>query len=76
MKIRCLTCIPNGDCVKCEDPPIPEKFDVNFCPICPRRSSCHYRGCIIDERNLKRLRDEKSSMDILTQHLYRASDKE
>jgi|GEM_PF-6536817 hypothetical protein len=53
MRERCLSCIPNGDCAKCQDSPIPEKFNVNFCPLCPRKGLCHFIGCIIDEKNFE-----------------------
>jgi len=35
------------------------EFDVDFCRLCPRRSSCHYRGCIFDGKKEDLSRDEQ-----------------
>lgn len=34
-------------------------FNVSFCSLCPRRSSCHYRGCIFDGEYIDLSDDEQ-----------------
>lgn len=36
------------------------QFDVDFCRLCPRRDSCHYKGCIFDEKKKDLKGDEKA----------------
>jgi hypothetical protein len=63
MNPECIKCIPKDvghrtkepDCVNCqlELIKLPDKFNVDFCPKCPRRATCHFRGCILDSPAIK-----------------------